>query len=116
MTRQHRRHQIVQRRRIAHDLRLEFKPFALGENRDAVVADGSAQDDPVARPRLAGRQPHAVRDDSDSGGVDEKAVALALSDHLGVAGHDRDAGGGGRFRHRGRNAAQSLRRKILLPE
>ncbi len=89
-------------------------PSRLAKNRDAVIADGSAQDHPVARAGLAGGQTHAVRHDADAGGVDEQAVALAALDNLGVAGDDGDAGRGRCFGHRRCDQAQGLGGKAFF--
>ena len=56
----------------------------------------AADQDRVARPRPIAGNVDARRDNADAGGGDEHAVALALLDHLGVAGDDGHAGGGWR--------------------
>jgi hypothetical protein len=56
----------------------------------------------------------ARRHHADAGGADEHAVALALFDHLGVAGDDGHAGLARRRGHRFDDALQVGQRKALL--
>ena len=88
----HGRHQAVQRRGVAADGGLEAEVLAQRHDGHAVVADRAADQDAVAGPRAVARDLHARGHHADAGGGDEDAVALALFDHLGVAGDHRHAG------------------------
>jgi hypothetical protein len=98
--RQQRRDQAVQRRGVGDDGGLELQRLALRQHRHAVVADGAGQQHHVARPRVRAADVAPVGQHADAGGADEHAVALALLDHLGVAGDDGHAGLARRRGHR----------------
>jgi hypothetical protein len=57
-----------------------------------VVAERAGNEEHVAGPGQVAGEVDAVGQDADAGGGDEHAVALALLDHLGVAGHQLHAG------------------------
>ena len=77
---------------IAFNRALEGQAFAHGHDRHAVPADIAADEDGVAGLHALGGDLLRVFEDADTGGVDEKAVAFALIDDLGVAGDDLHAG------------------------
>jgi hypothetical protein len=79
-----------------------------------MVADGARQQQHVARPRQRAADVAPGGHHADAGGADEDAVALALFDHLGVAGDDRHAGLARRRGHRLDDALQVGQRKALL--
>ena len=85
-------HQRVQGSTVALDLCfelcLEFQSLALRQNRDAVIADRTAEDNLVPGTSTVGGKIDAFGHQSDSGGVNEQAVALPLLDDLGIARHN----------------------------
>jgi len=71
-----------------------------------VIADRSREEDGIAAARAISGHLHSLWHDAETGGRDEHAVALALLDHLRVAGHDRHARFACRARHRLDDALQ----------
>ena len=55
-----------------------------------LLADGTRDDDVIARAGLLGADAHPGGHHAHAGGVHEKTIGAALSDHLGVAGDDAD--------------------------
>ena len=96
---EHVAHQGVKRGGIAFDGSVEADVLAFGEDRNSVIAEVTAEQDEVAGAGVGGGEVDAGADASDAGGVDENAVALALFDHLGIAGDDLDAGRFGGLAH-----------------
>ena len=68
---------------------------ALAHRHDGNTVDGNraVDDDFVADLRAAGMDAHTGLNGSDAGGVDEYFVAFAAVHHLGIAGHEGNAGG-----------------------
>ena len=78
------------------DLSFEFQPLALRQNRDAMIADRTAEQHLVPGTGAVGGKVDSFRHKSNSCRVDEQPVALAFFDDLGIAGHNLHA----RFRCR----------------
>ena len=93
---QHLSHQRVQGGAVALNLRFEFQTFALRQNRDAMIADRTAEQHLVAGTGAVGGKVDSLRHKSNSCRVDEQPVALAFLDDLGIARNNLHA----RFRCR----------------
>ena len=68
----------------------------------------------VARLRQVARQIHPVGHHANAGGGDKHAIALALLDHLGVAGDHRHASLTRGLRQRADNARQISQRQAFF--
>ena len=79
--------------------KIEFKPFTLGHDRDAVIAQIAGEQDVIAGASTGGGQIQAFGNQTDTRRVDEDAVAFAVLNHLGVASDDFDSGGFGGAPH-----------------
>jgi len=67
-------------------------PSRRAHDRHAVIADGAADNDDVARLRVLRRDVDAFGDDADAAGIDKDAVAVSFLDDFGIARHQRDSG------------------------
>ena len=114
--REHRGHQSVQWRAVGGHRGAEVDALAHAHDRHAVLADVARHDDVIAGARLLGPDAQPVGHHADAGGVDEKPVRTALSDDLGVAGDDADAGVGGGLAHRLRDGTEHLELEALLED
>src|ERR1039458_6145595 len=112
----HRGHQRVQGGTVALNLSLEFQPLALRQNRDAVIADRTAQEHLVPGTSTVGGKVDSFWHNSDSGRVDEQPVALAFLDDLGIASYNLHA----RFRRRSaqriHHASKFVHREALFDD
>src|SRR5208282_229539 len=81
----HLAHQGVQGGTVALDLSLELQSLALRQDRDAVIADRTAQQHLVPWTGTVGGKVDTFGHQSNSCRVDEQSVALAFLDDLGIA-------------------------------
>ena len=81
-----------------------------------MLTDVARDDDVIARAGLLGSDAQARGYDADTGGVDEKAVRAAFSDNLGVAGDNRDPGGGGGSAHGVGDGTEHLHLQALFED
>src|SRR5215469_12877619 len=82
---QHRSNQAVQGGAVAFDRPFKFQVLSLRQNRHAMVADITAQDDAVAGAGPVGRDVDRLFYDSDPGGGDEYLVCFSAVYNFGVS-------------------------------
>ena len=76
-----------QRGTVAFDGDLEFQPFPLCHDGDAVTSDITAQQDRIAALNLLRSNPSSVLNPTDARGVDKHPIPFPLVDDLGISGH-----------------------------
>ncbi len=108
--------QAIQGRAIGEQFRLEGQAFSLAEDGDAVVAQGTADQDHVAGLGPVRADGDTLTHDAHAGGVDVDAVAMAALDHLRVASDDLDPGLARRFCHRAHHPLQHLNLQSLFQD
>src|ERR1700757_1534627 len=96
---------------VALDGGFEFQALALGEDSDAMIAECTAEDNFVAGPGLIATEPPTVRNEADTGGINQESVPLALFDDLGVAADDLDTSRTGGLLHGIDNTLQLVERQ-----
>ena len=106
--------EIVDRRGVRPDVRLEGKVATGQHHRHAVVGDRAGDEHPVARPHLFRSEHTSCWDQPDPCRRDVQPVGGARSDDLRVAGHDAHTGGRGGLSHVGDDGVQLGDREALL--
>ena len=98
-TRIHLGDHLIERCRIAFNLRFKLQTFANTHDRHPMIAKRSADNHGIARSGSVRRDVDSVRNDADSRRVDITAVTVAAFDDFRIAGDDRDAGRAGGCPH-----------------
>ena len=101
---------------IAEDRRIEGQSVTRGEDRQAMTSQIAAHQQLIPHRDRAGFDGAGAFDHAEAAGGDEQPVRLAALHHLGVAGDDGHATGGGRPGHGGDDAAQAGQVEALLQD
>ena len=101
---------------VGAEIAAEFEALALGEDGDAVLAEGAVEQNAVAGADVGGGEADAGGDEADAGGVDEDAVAGAALDDFGVAGDDFNGAAAGGLGHGGDDAAEGFEGQAFLKD
>jgi hypothetical protein len=109
-------HEAVERGGVALQHGFKLDPLAHRHDGDAVIADGSRDEDAVAGPGGVDGEGNPRRHHADTRSGNEYLVALAAVHNLGVARDQLDAGRGTRRPHGGDDAAQVVQRQAIFQD
>src|SRR5437016_4167707 len=109
-------YQGMERRCVALYVAFDFERFASEHNGDAVISDGPAQQDFVARLQLGLPKQPGSANHSHTSRVDEQPISLAALHYLSITGDDGHARLGGCCCHRCDDTAQVSDGEALLQD
>lgn len=101
---------------VRDDQAFELEALADAHDGHAVIAEGAGDEDGVAGLGAMGADLDAGAEDSDAGGVDVAAVAVAALDDLGVSGDDLDARCGRGLSHGGDDGGKLGERETFFKD